>query len=244
MNNHDDEGAGRYRRPDYLGRSLLTTRIPRAAHNGHLVADGGSPGLGHSVWLPPAGAVAAPVIGESELPTWALERIAAQFAPVGARFGVCHGPGPARTGLNPAPSAWAPVWLSGAELYRPNEQPPTLDLALVIADPCECEPEPTPEVTRPFWRTLGEAVRPGGLVLVHTHQHHDQAGLIDPAGALVRDAGRAGLGYLQHIVLAHHRLMSDPLGAADPVPRHTPAIGGRRPVHRRVHTDLLAFTAA
>lgn len=241
MTDHN-HGAGRHHRPQ-LGRSLLIARIPRAEHAGHLIADGGSPGLGHSVWLPPAGAVAAPAFGESKLPTWALERIAAQFAPHGARFGVCHGPGPARTGLDPASSAFAPTWLTGAELYRSTDQPPTLDLALVIADPCDFETEPTLEVTRPFWRTLGEAVKPGGLVLVHTHQHHDQAGLLDPAGAVVRDASRAGLGYLQHIALVHGRLMSEPLGAADPVPRHAPAIGGRRPVHRRVHTDLLAFIA-
>lgn len=144
----------------------------------------------------------------------------------------------------PAPSTLAPTWLAGAELYRPTDQPPTLDLALVIADPCDFEPAPTLEVTRPFWRTLGEAVRPGGLVLVHTHQHHDQAGLIDPAGALVRDASRAGLGYLQHIVLVHSRLMSEPLGAADPVARHAPTIGAHRPIHRQAHTDLLAFITA
>lgn len=238
-------GVGRHRRPESLGRSLLTARIPRATeHAGHLVADGGSPGVGHSVWLAAAGAVSAPAFVESELPVWALERIAVQFAAAGARFGVCHGPGPARTGLAPVPGVLAPGWLAGAELYRPTGQVPTLDLALVLADPCAFEPAPTLEVTRPFWRTLREAVRPGGLVLVHTHQGHDKAGLVDPVGALVRDASRAGLGYLQHLVLVHTRLMGQSLAAADPVVRRAPAVGPHRPVHRRVHTDLLAFTAA
>lgn len=241
--NKYSDGAGRHRKPGHLGRTMLTARIPKTSHTGQPGWDGGSPQIAHSVWMAPAGAVHAPAFAECELPAWALERIAAQFAPNGARFGVCHGPGPARTGLDPTPTAWAPEWLSGAELYGSNETPPTLDLALVIADPCEFEPEVTWDIAGPFWRTFGQAVRPGGLLLVHTHQHHDRAGLIDPAGRLVADATRAGLGYLQHHVLIHTRLLGEPLGAADPAPRHAPEIGGRRPVHRRVHTDFLAFTA-
>lgn len=242
VNTYDD-GAGRHRKPSHLGRTLLTVRIPKTTRTVHPGWDGGSPQIAHSVWMPPAGAVHAPVFAECELPAWALERIAAQFAPHGGRFGVCHGPGPARTGLDPAPSPWAPDWFGAAETFRANETPPTLDLALVIADPCQFEPEATWDITGPFWRTLGQAVRPGGLVLVHTHQHHDRTGLIDPAGRLVRDATRVGLGYLQHHVLTRTRLLSEPLGATDPAPRHAPEIGGRRMVHRRVHTDLLAFTA-
>lgn len=243
VTDYEKTGAGRHRRPDHLGRSLLAGWLPQTRHVGHLVADGGSPGLGHSVWLPPAGALAAPVFVESELPVWALERIAAQFAPQGGRFGVCHGPGPARSELDPTLSQWAPRWLSAAELCRPTDQPLHLDVALVIADPCAFEPEATNEVASQFWGTLERALRSGGIALVHTHQHHSQSGLIDPAGALVRDATRAGLGYLQHVVLVHTRLLTKPLGAADPAARDAPAIGRHRPVHRRAHTDLLAFTA-
>lgn len=35
-----------------LGRILLKVPVPSTAHQRHLVSDGGSPGIGHSVWLP------------------------------------------------------------------------------------------------------------------------------------------------------------------------------------------------
>lgn len=246
QDDYDDYGfeglVSRGTTPQRLGRSLFATRIPRqAGADRALVADGGSPGTGHSVWLRPTGGLSAPLFPASELPAWGFDRIITQFAVAGARLGICQGPGPGHTGMDPVPDTrWAPDWLRSGELHSATEPPPTLDLALVIADPCPHEPPATNEVAGPFWRTLRQAVRPGGLVLVHTHQHHTLDGLLDPAGALVRDASRYGLGYLQHHVLVHTPLLSRTLGAADPAPRNTNTTG---PVHRRVHTDLLAFLA-
>lgn len=236
----DRDLVGRGPAPDRLGRSLYTVGLPRqAVAQRRLVADGGSPGVGHSVWLRPDGGLSAQVFAESALPVWALERITVQFAQIGARVGICHGPGPARTGLDAVPdSRWSPDWLAGGELYHAADEPPVLDLALVLAEPLAHEPAATGEVTGPFWRTLRRAVRPGGIVLVHTRQRNDDGVLIDPIGRLTREAARGGLGYLQHHVLVHAPLLDKPLGAADPAPRDA---AGDGPRHRAVHSDLLAF---
>src|SRR6185437_10662956 len=108
---HDDRDRGGHRIPG-LGQILLKVPVPPAAHQHHLVPDGGSPGLGHSVWLPPAGGPAAPAVNESELPVWALARIVAQFLPAGGELRICHGPGPGRTGLDVIPTDRAPKWMN------------------------------------------------------------------------------------------------------------------------------------
>jgi hypothetical protein len=230
-------------RPAGLGRTLVKVTVPARVNPGHLVPDGGSPGISHSVWLPPAGGPAAPAVNESELPTWALVRIAAQFLPNGGELGISHGPAPARTGLDVIATDWAPEWMNAGQLYRGAERIRGLDAALVIADPLDYEPPATLDIAVPYFQALREAVGPDGLVLVHTHQATDQAGMLDPAGPYVRQAALAGLGYLQHFVIVHTRLLTEPLSARDGAERGTPRHAKIRPRHRRVHSDLLAFLA-
>ncbi|MBR7839105.1 hypothetical protein KDL01_37915 [Actinospica durhamensis] len=224
-----------------LGRTLIKVPVPETVNPGHFVLDGGSPGIGHSVWLPPAGGPAAPAVGESELPTWALMRIAAQFLPDGGELGVVHGPGPARTALDVIPTDWAPEWMNHSTLVHGAEPVRGLDAALVIADPLEYEPPATPEVAAAYFRALSGGVRPGGVVLVHTHQATDQAGMLDPSGPYIQAARHAGLGYLQHFVIVHTRLLAEPLSARDHAERNPPRHAKTQPRHRRVHSDLLAF---
>lgn len=232
---HDDH------RPAGLGRSLLKVTVPASANPSHLVPDGGSPGIGHSVWLPRAGGPAAAVVTESELPTWALCRIAAQFLPGGGQLGIVHGPGPGRTGLDVTATGWAPDWINDAEPYGITEPVRGLDAALVIADPVDYEPPAARDTAVAFFRALREALAPDGLVLVHTHQATDTAGMLDPTGPYVRCAAAAGLGYLQHFVIVHTRLLAEPLSARDHAERPAPRHARIRPRHRRVHSDLLAF---
>ena len=237
-------GDGVQERLHGLGRSLLLVGLPGTPRPGRVVPDAGSVGVAHSVWLDPADR-RRPAFRESGFPLWALERAAAQFAPGGGGFGVCHGPGPGRTGLVPVPGLWAPDWTVGGELFAADAvQLPALDVALVLAEPCAYEPSAAPDVADPFWCALAGALRPGAVVLVHTHQHHDLSGMGDPAGALAADAARAGLGLLQHHVLVHGPLIAEPLGRADPAERRAPWTGPGTAVHRRVHSDLLALTAA
>jgi hypothetical protein len=234
---HDGE------RPAGLGRTLIKVTVPATVSPGHFVPDGGSPGISHSVWLPPAGGPGAPAANETELPTWALARIAAQFLPNGGELGISHGPGPGRTDLSVIPTEWAPEWMNAAQVRHGAEPIPALDAALVIGDPLEYEPTAPFEVAVPYFRVLREAVGPGGVVLVHTHQATDLAGMLDPSGLCVQQAKLAGLGYLQHFVIVHTRLLTEPLSVCDDVPRNPPRHAKIRPQHRRVHSDLLAFLA-
>lgn len=235
-NHHDDRVPG-------LGQTLIKVPVPPTVNPGHFIPDGGSPGIGHSVWLPPAGGPAAPVIDESELPTWALMRIAAQFLPNGGELGISHGPGPARTGLDVIPTDWAPQWMNTGQLFHGAEPIRGLDAALVIADPLDHEQPTTLDAAVPYFRTLREGVRPEGVVLVHTHQATDQDGTLDPSGPCIQAARHAGLGYLQHFVIVHTRLLAEPLSARDAAERTPPRHARIRPRHRRVHSDLLAFLA-
>ena len=235
-NSPDDRAPG-------LGRTLIKVTVPAAVNPGHFGPDGGSPGISHSVWLPPAGGPTSPAVNETELPTWALVRIAAQFLPNGGQIGISHGPGPGRTGLDVNPTDWAPEWMNAGQVFHGAEPITHLDVALVIGDPLEYEPVATPQVAAAYFRALREAVGPGGLVLVHTHQATDQAGMLDPAGPYVQHARAAGLGYLQHFVIVHTRLLTEPLSACDSAERRPPRHAKIRPRHRRVHSDLLAFLA-
>ncbi|WP_051451334.1 hypothetical protein [Actinospica robiniae] len=234
--NHHDRSPG-------LGRTLIKVPVPATTNPGHFVPDGGSPGISHSVWLPPAGGPGAPVIDESELPAWALMRIAAQFLPNGGALGISHGPGPGRTGLDVTPTVWAPEWMNDATVFHGAEPIRGLDAALVIADPLDHEPAPDLDTAVPFFRELRRAAGPGGVVLVHTHQATGLDGMLDPTGPYVRAARYAGLGYLQHHVIVHTRLLTEPLSARDHADRPAPRHAKIRPRHRRVHSDLIALQA-
>ncbi|MBS2967009.1 hypothetical protein KGA66_28505 [Actinocrinis puniceicyclus] len=207
-----------------------------------LIPTHGSPGVPHTVWLAPHGCTKSPIAAETSLPLWALERACAQFAPRGGNAAVLFGPGPAHTDQLPEPTRLAPDWLRAAEHtdldeIRPPARTLTLTLALVLADPTPHEPDPDPRCAETFYRSLAAALRRDGIVLVHTHPHHTTTGLTDPAAAHIRAARAAGLLYTQHLVLVHHRL-DTPTAARIRRPWLRPAA----PVHRRVHTDLYAFT--
>jgi hypothetical protein len=234
-NHNQDQAPG-------LGRALLQVTVPAAVNPGHFVPDGGSPGISHTVWLPPAGGPAAPAFDATELPAWALTRIAAQFLPNGGELGICHAPAPARADLHVQPTDWAPDWVKNG-LVRHGAEPVTgLDAALVIADPLDYEPATPVQAAAAFFRTLRETVRPGGVVLVHAHQATDQAGMLDPTRPYVRHATAAGLGYLQHHAIVHTRLLTEPLSARDHAERNPPHHTKIQPRHRRVHSDLTVFT--
>jgi hypothetical protein len=204
-----------------------------------LIPTHGSPGVPHSVWLPPKSAVTSPAVAGSALPAWALERACAQFAPAGGPAAVLLPPGPGYTERTAHPTGAAPGWLSAAQpVELADAGRARLALALVLADP-------TPgAVTDPqhmagFFAEIRAALRPGALLLVHTHPVHTKAGMHDPAGDLLRAARAAGFAYLQHLVLVHHTPTSRvPARTA----RRSPARPG--PVHRRVHSDLYALIDA
>lgn len=240
---HETQNTDRpdgWQRPRGLGRLLVKVTVPATADAPGLIPDGGSPGVGHSVWLRPAAGACAPVANETHLPVWAAERITAQFLPDGGELGICHGPGPARTDLDVIASDWAPDWMNNGQIYGGTDRIRGLDAALVLADPCDYEQALALDVAARFFRVLREAVIPGGVVLVHTHQASGPGGLLDPTGTYVRAARAAGLGYLQHHVIVLGRLLIEPLSARDHAPRNAPQ-GKAQPRHRRVHSDLLAF---
>lgn len=243
-NHHHQVGdgyVGRHRQR--LARTVAEVAVPATPNPGRLVPDGGSPGISHTVWLPPAAAIKAPAVNESELPCWAMARIAAQFLPGGGRLGVCHGPGPGREGLDVSALPLAPDWMNTAELHRGASALTGLDAALVVADPLDHEPPIASNVAVPFFRTLRQVVTPGGVVLVHTHQATTRDGMLDPSGSLVKTAGLAGLRYLQHHVIVHTRLLSAPLSPRDSVERRPPRHARIQPRHRRVHSDLFVLLA-
>lgn len=215
---------------------IASNAIP--GHERNLIATHGSPGVPHTVWLAPKGAIKSPIAPGTSLPVWALERACAQFAPTGGHAAVLFGPGPARTDQTPQPGALAPGWLHGAEHTDLSDpQAPALTLALVLADPAPYEADAHDALAAGFYRQIAAALRPGGVLLVHTHPHHTAAGLLDPAAALIRAARAAGLAYTQHLVLVHHRLDAH-TAARFAQPRQRPVA----PVHRRAHSDLYAFT--
>jgi hypothetical protein len=223
-------------------RFTCRTRITAQRVSGRstlVIPTHGSPGVPHSVWLPPNRVIKAPAVADTVLPVWALDRIRAQFAPDGGHAAVLFGPGPARTAQSPHPTALAPDWLAAAEPVDLTESPaaPLLRLAVVLAEPLPHEPDPDPATAALFYRELATALAPGGVVVVHTHPHHTRAGLTDPAGGIVRAARAAGFTYLQHLVVVQHRLGAR-TARRFTHPRQRPVA----PVHRRIHTDLYAFT--
>jgi len=202
-----------------------------------LIPTHGSPGVPHSVWLPPRDAVRAPAVAGSALPVWALERACAQFAPSGGPAAVLHPPGPGHAERTARATDAAPAWLAAAPAVDlADTGRARLALALVLADPTPGT-RAASELLPGFFAEIRAALRPGALLLVHTHPAHTKDGMHDPAGELLRAARTAGLAYLQHLVLVHH-----PLTAVAPHRAHRLAPGG--PAHRRVHSDLYALTDA
>jgi hypothetical protein len=86
-------------------------------------------------------------------------------------------------------------------------------------------------------------LKPGGHLAVVTGLHHGQADPVDPAPALIAEAQRAGLLYLQHIIALRVPVRGERL---EPpltwgLPRTGAAAGGL-PASARVHSDLFIFT--
>jgi hypothetical protein len=202
-----------------------------------LVPTHGSPGVPHSVWLPPHGAVRAPAVAGSALPVWALERACAQFAPSGGPAAVLRPPGPGHTERTARATDAAPAWLATAlAVDLADTGRARLDLALMLADPAP-GPLAATELLPGFFAEIRAALRPGAVLLIHTHPAHTKDGMHEPAGELLHAARTAGFAYLQHLVLVHH-----PLSAI--APHRARLTAPRSPVHRRVHSDLYALTDA
>jgi hypothetical protein len=224
---------------------MTTTTHPHtalAAHGPHtttaranLPQDG--TGVPHTVWLAPPRALRTPVTTQTSFPLWALDRAVAEYAHPGATILLAPGPAtdPDHT-MHPSPLA--PGWLRTAESVQlPGEMPAaSVDLALVLDDPPE-HGERTAHHAPDFYRTLHDALRPRGILLIHTHTHHTSTGLHDPAALILPAAYTAGFGYLQHLVLVHQRL-DTPTTARYKPPAQWPA----PPACRRIHTDLYALT--
>jgi hypothetical protein len=221
-------------------RSRRTGNAPHRVSRGGspLIPTHGSPGVPHSVWLPPRGAVLSPAVACSVLPGWALERACAQFAPAGGPAAVLLPPGPGYTERTAHPTGSAPGWLGAAQpVELADAGRARLALALLLAEPVPdgvTEPQKLPG----FLAEIRAALRPGAVLLVHTHPAHTKAGMHDPAAGLLRAARRAGFTYLQHLVLIHHPL------TAVTAPRALRSAGQPGAAHRRVHSDLYVLTDA
>ena len=202
-----------------------------------LIPTHGSPGVPHSVWLPPKNAITSPAVTGSVLPVWALNRTCAQFAPHGGTTAVLLPPGPGYRERTARATGAAPGWLSAAPAVDlADAGRARLILALVLADPTPGaigEPADLPG----FFAEIRAALRPCALLLIHTHPIHTTDGMHDPAGLLLRAARTAGFAYLQHLVVVHRPL-------ADSAPARTRRIVRPDLVHRRAHSDLYALTAA
>ncbi len=217
-----------------------TANAPRGVSRGGspLIATHGSPGVPHSVWLPPHNADRSPAVTGSVLPGWALERACAQFAPAGGPAAVLLPPGPGYTERTARATGAAPGWLGAAEpVELADAGRARLALALLLADP-NPDGAPEPEKLAGFFAEIRAALRPGAVLLVHTHPAHTKVGMHDPAAGLLRAARTAGFAYLQHLVLVHHPLTD----SASPRALRGDAHPGA--AHRRVHSDLYALTDA
>lgn len=204
-----------------------------------LIPTHGSPGIPHSVWLPPENAVTSPALAGSVLPAWALERACAQFAPAGGPAAVLLPRGPGYTERTAHPTGAAPGWLgAAASVELADAGRARLALALVLADPAPGGTPQPPEVPG-FFAEIRAALRPGAVLLIHTHPAHTKAGLLDPAAGLLRVAQAAGFAYLQHLVLVHH-----PLTAPAPPPAARRCAADPGAVHHRVHSDLYVLSDA
>jgi hypothetical protein len=218
--------------------TLHSTARPAGAHR--RLPDAGSPDAPHSVWIAPPHAIKSPVAENTELPVWAFETACHEYAPHGGAVAVMTGPTPPYN-AETLPTELAPGWLHAAEqveLPAPRVEP--VKLAIVLDDP-----PPYPDLigrdregwhrdrVEQFYRDLHAALTPGGIALVHTHTAPAGAGLFDPAATTIREAQRAGLAYLQHIVVVHTRL------DAPTTPRYrAPQQSPLPPTCRRVHSDL------
>jgi len=80
-----------------------------------------------------------------------------------------------------------------------------------------------------------DLLTPTGTLAAITHGDRFQGRFVDPIGALVRAAKRAGLRYLDHIALLRAPIRDDKLDGASPVTHSLPQ------THIKVHDDLLVF---
>jgi hypothetical protein len=212
----------------------------RRASARRALADVGSPGAPHSVWIAPPHAIKTPVAENTELPVWAFEAACREYAPHGGAIAVMAGP-TAPFDAEVVPSGLAPGWLqSGQEVELPAPRTAPVALAVVLDDP----PDYPDLIGRDregwhrdrvaeFYRDVHAALAPGGIAIVHTHTAPTASGLFDPAATTIRAAQAAGFGYLQHVVIVHTRL------DVATTPRYrTPEQSPVPPVCRRAHSDL------
>jgi hypothetical protein len=214
----------------------LTATCPRR-HATTRTAGHDATGVPHTVWLAPPQAIRSPLTDTTTLPIWAAYRAVAEYAHPGARLLLATGP----TGdpLQARPSALAPNWLHTAEtVHLPDELDTTdaVDLALVLDDPPEYT-DPAAHHSPGYYRTLRTALRPRGILLIHTHTRHTRTGLHDPASLILPAAQDAGFGYLQHLVLVHQHLDTPTSRRYKP-----PAQWPQPPRCRRIHSDLYVLT--
>lgn len=194
----------------------------------------------HTVWLAAPRALRTPVTTQTSFPRWALDRAMAEYAPPGATVLLTAGPATDPDHIV-YPRALTPGWPHYAESAPAPGQiaAASVDLALVLDDPPE-HGERTAHHAPGFYQALHTALRPRGVLLVHTHTRHTTGGLHDPAALILPAAHTAGFGYLQHLILVHQRLDT-------PTPTRPrcaeSASGPAPPVCRRIHTDLYALTA-
>ncbi|NJP96432.1 hypothetical protein HCN51_44575 [Nonomuraea sp. FMUSA5-5] len=86
-------------------------------------------------------------------------------------------------------------------------------------------------------------LKPGGHLVVVTGLHRDQQSLVDPAPALIAQAQRAGLLYLQHIVALRVPVRGEHIESPLTwgVPRAEATAAGV-PLSTRAHSDVFIFT--
>jgi hypothetical protein len=148
-------------------------------------------------------------------------------------------PGPGLAERTAHATGAAPGWLGAAQpVELADAGRARVALALVLADPAPGGTRQPRELAG-FFAEIRAALRPGAVLLIHTHPAHTKTELLDPGGALLRAAQAAGFTYLQHLVLVHHRL-----NAPAPPPAARRCAPGPGPVHRRAHSDLYALLDA
>lgn len=187
----------------------------------------------HSIWFRPEAADQRPVMSGSTLPQWALAEFARAYDPTGNAVRCFELPRQEQV-LTPRPA------LSN----RPAPgQRACLATAVALAEPDHIAAGGSADVLDKFIRRLRTVLAPGATLAVHTHAQHGPDRLTDPGGRIVLAALKAGLSYLQHIVLVHGKPQTQPT----PLPRtptHTDAAAPSPHRHSRprpIHTDLYLF---
>ncbi len=120
---------------------------------------------------------------------------------------------------------------------------------VVIRRTCDAEPDMTSIDGSPRESSLGEPaalLAPGGHLVVVTGLHLIEGRPYDPVPGLIREAQRAGLVYLQHIVAVHgpvrRRQIVLSLLPANIAARKAQAVSPHVPTALRAHADVLIFS--